>query len=772
MKITTSLILTIGIYCNLLNNAAIAQVNCANDRVPPTVLTCPQDFTMAISGGVCTPTIYWAPPTGFDDCHTTTFGFTNTTSFANWTQQVSGAGGTAQFSDFTPDSIRIRGTIGGTTANNSNAIMCYTAACHGTISFNWRARRTGLSASFTGDHAFYSLNGNNVQLTPGGLANFATGTVSITVHTGDILCFFVQSNNFGPQTYLTIHNFIYDNLLITQTVGPKPDSSPGAGNGTPVGAGTYPVEYHIQDCAGNISVCSFTFTLTDAPPTITCPSNATILLDTFDCNRVYCYNVEASDNCINTNPVLPPGYQFLGIHNGNTYFISPPGLGNQTNWLTANTIAAQLGGHLVTIEDAAENNFLTSNISTVAGLFDNQYWIGLRYFPIVGDYKWTTGEPLGFTNWGPLQPGFIDGDYVFFWDLIAGTWYDLPNDFFSRRHIIEFEGGVQLKLISGIPSGNPFPPGVTTNVYQACDANGQTSTCSFSVNVIGSTSISCKNINVSLDENCQALITPAMLLAGSYNCYDVFEVSLTYYGQPVPNPVDSHYLNKHLVATVTDPTTGNSCWSDVVIEDKLAPTIICRADTTDCYLFHHDFPLNYEGSDCSHYSVKTIDERIEHLYCNEEYLKVVYRDLQITDYNGLTDVCTDTILVERITADDIDIYLPQYKLNCSKPFELDENGHPSPQLTGLPGFTLHNGYWHLIWPLNELLDCNIWVGYEDIDLGEIGCVRKIMRTWTVREWWCNTEIVRTAPQLIIIEDTEGPEITHMPYGFEATTGRR
>lgn len=127
-------------------------------------------------------------------------------------------------------------------------------------------------------------------------------------------------------------------------------------------------------------------------------------------------------------------------------------------------------------------------------------------------------------------------------------------------------------------------------MYQVCDVNGQTATCSFNVNVIGSTSISCKNINVSLDENCQALITPAMLLAGSYNCYDVFNVSLSYYGQPVPNPVDSHYLYKHLVATVTDPTTGNSCWSDVLIEDKLAPTIICRADTTDCYSFHFNYP--------------------------------------------------------------------------------------------------------------------------------------------------------------------------------------
>ena len=245
--------------------------------------------------------------------------------------------------------------------------------------------------------------------------------------------------------------------------------------------------------------------------------------------------------------------------------------------------------------------------------------------------------------------------------------------------------------------------------------------------------LSCKNINVSLDENCQATVTPTMVLTGSYTCYPAFEVNLTHYGKPVPNPINELYLGQHITATVLDTMTGNSCWADIVIEDKLAPTIICRADTTDCYSFHHFFPLTYDGFDCSHYSVKTIDERIEHFDCNDEYLKAVYRDLQITDYNGLTDVCTDTILVERIEASDI--YLPFYPFDfyCDQPFEEDANGHPSPTIAGVPYFYLHNGSFQNIWPLNSLLDCNIWIGYEDLDLGEINCVRKIMRTWTVRE---------------------------------------
>ncbi|MFZ1256484.1 MAG: hypothetical protein WAR77_09015, partial [Saprospiraceae bacterium] len=284
--------------------------------------------------------------------------------------------------------------------------------------------------------------------------------------------------------------------------------------------------------------------------------------------------------------------------------------------------------------------------------------------------------------------------------------------------------------------------------------------------------LACKNVNVSLDEFCQALITPQMLLTGDYICYDAFKVELTHYGKPVGNPIDSHYLNQHIIATVLDTITGNSCWSDILIEDKLAPSIICRADTTDCYTFQHDFPLNYEGSDCSHYTVKTINEQVEHFECNDEYLKAVYREILITDYNGNTDQCTDTILVERIKAEDV--YLPdtEVTLYCEFQYSTDENGHPSPYITGLPYTYTHDGSLIYIWPLNLLLDCNILVSYEDLDLGEINCVRKIMRSWTVREWWCNTEITRTQLQIIIIKDTTAPVITHAPYGFEATTGRR
>lgn len=82
----------------------------------------------------------------------------------------------------------------------------------------------------------------------------------------------------------------------------------------------------------------------------------------------------------------------------------------------------------------------------------SDYWtinIGqFRIFPSLNGFKWTTGEPFNYANWGLGQPGVIPGDFVWFWDP-TGRWFDSPS-LLSRRYIVEFEGGLQNKLIAGI----------------------------------------------------------------------------------------------------------------------------------------------------------------------------------------------------------------------------------------------------------------------------------------------------------------------------------
>ena len=217
------------------SKAIIAQ--CDQDVIPPIVLTCTGDFEVSINQGRCTPSIYWPIPTATDACQNIINGFQNSVAFGNWSTTSNGTG--AQFTNFAPDSIRIKGTNTG--IGSTYADFCIRPVCNGSFSFHWAARKTGFSTSFAGDHAYYLINGTPHQLTPNNNVINASGDVKVNFVLGDVFCFRVLSNNLGAQTLITISNFAYDDLLIQQISGPTPETSPGADNGTPVPAGIYPV---------------------------------------------------------------------------------------------------------------------------------------------------------------------------------------------------------------------------------------------------------------------------------------------------------------------------------------------------------------------------------------------------------------------------------------------------------------------------------------------------------------------------------------------------
>src|SRR5262245_40858702 len=94
-------------------------------------------------------------------------------------------------------------------------------------------------------------------------------------------------------------------------------------------------------------------------------------------------------------PVLNPA-------NGHSYYV----LDDMVTWFAAETQAVTLGGHLVTINDAAENAWIMSTLA-VSGQI---YWIGAHDDAAEGSFEWVSGEPWGYTQWGPGEP---DDDAIF-----------------------------------------------------------------------------------------------------------------------------------------------------------------------------------------------------------------------------------------------------------------------------------------------------------------------------------------------------------------------
>ncbi|MFM6097814.1 MAG: lectin-like protein [Dolichospermum sp.] len=113
-----------------------------------------------------------------------------------------------------------------------------------------------------------------------------------------------------------------------------------------------------------------------------------------------------------TNPIFD--------YNGSQYTLTSYG-----TWQQAQSQALSLGGNLVTINTAAEQDWL---VSTFGG--NEQLWIGLTDEVTEGQFNWVSNETSTYTNWFPGQPdngGPQGEDYVVMNFGSAGKWNDYPD---------------------------------------------------------------------------------------------------------------------------------------------------------------------------------------------------------------------------------------------------------------------------------------------------------------------------------------------------------
>jgi hypothetical protein len=251
--------------------------------------------------------------------------------------------------------------------------------------------------------------------------------------------------------------------------------SPSAGS-TLSGAGSQTIQLTATDASGNSSSCSFTLTKQDVtPPVITCPANITTDATSGLCGAVVNYSIAAADNCSGSSGCVPssmPGYTLVATYGGHTYYRS----NFSANWATANANAMALGGHLLTVSSAAENNLF-------AGL--GSHWAGFTDQATEGTWVWVTGEPVVFTAWSTAEPNDYNGNEDHMQLNWSGTNWNDYDGATNYPYVVEFDCvSPTLTLINGLASGSVFPTGTTTVEYNATDGNGNTSAnCSFTVTV-------------------------------------------------------------------------------------------------------------------------------------------------------------------------------------------------------------------------------------------------------------------------------------------------
>jgi hypothetical protein len=114
----------------------------------------------------------------------------------------------------------------------------------------------------------------------------------------------------------------------------------------------------------------------------------------------------------------PQGWQ-RNPATGHDYWYVEDGM----SWADADAYAVSLGGHLVTINDAAEDAWLVATFGT-------EYWVGFNDTATEGEWAWVSGEPVTFTNWQAGEPNDAPSgeDAAVLWSIPATGWNDFRVD--------------------------------------------------------------------------------------------------------------------------------------------------------------------------------------------------------------------------------------------------------------------------------------------------------------------------------------------------------
>lgn len=160
--------------------------------------------------------------------------------------------------------------------------------------------------------------------------------------------------------------------------------------------------------------------------------------------------------------------------NGHWYYLL-----NYFSWPAAEQIAISLGGHLATINDATENQWIFDTFSGYEG-GKRAMWIGLNDSANEGTWTWISSEPPGYLNWAPGEPNsgagvFPDEDQALIWNASsswpAGTWNDAgSNQLLSA--IVEVAPPVVAPVITVQPLSRSVTAG--DSVFLSVTATGTT----------------------------------------------------------------------------------------------------------------------------------------------------------------------------------------------------------------------------------------------------------------------------------------------------------
>lgn len=116
-------------------------------------------------------------------------------------------------------------------------------------------------------------------------------------------------------------------------------------------------------------------------------------------------------------------------------------LAGASTWTGAEALAQSLGGHLASIGSAKENAFILEQFGNFGGQ-DRRLWIGFNDRDVEGDWRWSDGSPVTFTNWNVGEPN-NSSNVEHHAEMLgsSGAWNDLNDAGAGYPHLAVIELG-------------------------------------------------------------------------------------------------------------------------------------------------------------------------------------------------------------------------------------------------------------------------------------------------------------------------------------------
>jgi len=124
-------------------------------------------------------------------------------------------------------------------------------------------------------------------------------------------------------------------------------------------------------------------------------------------------------------------------------------ISQNNQWRDANSVAQEMGGHLLTISSQDEQEFIFKFLKSQKTERPIS-WLGISDVLKEGQWRWVTGEEVVYTNWGKGNPDNWGGIQHYAWiglpSYPEGQWDDCQESM-SLPFVVEFEKESHLKKI-------------------------------------------------------------------------------------------------------------------------------------------------------------------------------------------------------------------------------------------------------------------------------------------------------------------------------------